>query len=268
MGSARDTAKLFRFETGDLSSNGFYGDIQAFEDFAGIADLDNYHRAPDDWQVIIADVVGSTSAIAEGRYKDVNMIGASCINAVLNISQQTSIPYVFGGDGATLMVPPGQLQNAAEVLLGVRALAASEFDLKLRVGVVPVAQIHAHPDARVMVGKYRLSEGNELGVFSGRGIDLAEQWIKSSEQYLLQHSPLNEAPDLSGLSCRWQPLASQNGIMLSLLMQARAESDTANADLYRGLIAEIAAITEAGGVAVKPVCDANCIMASKSSPFT
>ena len=44
----------------------------------------------------------STRAIAEGRYKDVNMIGAACINAVLNISRKKSVPYVFGGDGATL----------------------------------------------------------------------------------------------------------------------------------------------------------------------
>ena len=242
-----------------MSSDGFYADIEAFEDFAGIADLNNYRCAPDDWHVIIADVVGSTRAITEGRYKDVNMIGAACINAVLNISSQTGIPYVFGGDGATLMVPPGQVQNAAEVLLGVRALAASEFDLSLRVGVVPVARIHAHPGARVLVGKYRLSEGNELGVFSGGGIDIAEQWVKSSDEYLLQHTPQNDTPDLSGLSCRWEPLASQNGVMLSVLMQARDDSDAANAELYRGLIEDIATITEAGGVAVKPVCEDNMI---------
>ncbi len=112
-----------------MSSKRFYADIPAFDDFSGIADSSNYQVAPDDWHVIIADVKGSTQAIAEGRYKDVNMIGAACINAVLNISQKRSVPYVFGGDGATLMVPPEDVDSAARVLLGVRDLAASRFKL-------------------------------------------------------------------------------------------------------------------------------------------
>ena len=242
-----------------MSSKRFYADIPAFDDFSGIADSSNYQVAPDDWHVIIADVKGSTQAIAEGRYKDVNMIGAACINAVLNISQKRSVPYVFGGDGATLMVPPEDVDSAARVLLGVRDLAASRFKLSLRVGVVAVADIHQQPGPRVKVAKYRLNPGNELGVFSGGGMELAEKWIKSGA-YLLEESYADNDPDLSGLSCRWEPLASQNGVMLSVLMQARAADDTANADLYRQLIKEIAEITEAGDDSDdtgNPICDAN-----------
>lgn len=240
-----------------MTRAGFYAGIEAFADFTGIADLGNYRLAPDDWHVVIADVVDSTAAINAGRYKDVNMIGAACINAVLNISQKKSIPYVFGGDGATLMVPPDRVEHATNVLLGVRDLAASKFNLSLRVGVVPVAEIHRQPGVRVMVGKYRLSPGNDLGVFSGGGIEVAEQWIKSGDEYLLKHSPEDNAVDLSGLSCRWEPLASQNGVMLSVLMQARSEDETINANLYRQLIEDIAAITDPAGVQVKPVCAAN-----------
>ena len=240
-----------------MSSSGFYADIQAFDDFSGIADLDNYRRAPDDWHVVIADVVSSTAAIAQGRYKDVNMIGAACINAVLNISQKKTIPYVFGGDGATLMVPPDRLQHATDVLLGVRDLAATKFDLSLRVGVVPVADIHHQAGVAVRVGKYRLSPGNELGVFSGGGIEIAEKWVKSGNDYLLQHRSAEGSPDLSGLSCRWEPLASQNGIMLSLLMQARGSDEAGKAGLYRNLIDAIEAITASSGETVKPVSEAN-----------
>ena len=242
-----------------MSSNRFYADIPAFDDFPGIADSRNYRDAPDDWHVIIADVKGSTQAIAEGRYKDVNMIGAACINAVLNISQKRGVPYVFGGDGATLMVPSEDLDSAARALLGVRDLAASRFKLSLRVGVVAVADIHRQSHPRVKVAKYRLNPGNELGVFSGGGMELAEKWIKSGA-YLLETSHADNDPDLSGLSCRWEPLASQNGVMLSVLMQARAQDDTANANLYRQLIKEVAEIIEAGddsGDTGNPICDAN-----------
>lgn len=239
-----------------MSSNQFYANIPPFDDFSGIADDDNYCVAPDDWHVVIADVKGSTRAIAEGRYKDVNMIGAACINAVLNISQKRCVPYVFGGDGASLMVHSGDVETATRVLLGVRDLAARRFNLSLRVGVVAVAEIHRQSGPRVKVARYRLSPGNELAVFSGGGMELAEQWIKAGD-YLLEESYEDNNPDLSGLSCRWEPLASQNGVMLSVLMQAQAADDMANANLYRKLLKDIASITETGDGPVKPICDAN-----------
>jgi hypothetical protein len=256
LGSAQEVDTLLHHGANHLSGNQFYASIPAFDDFAGIADSGNYRVAPDDWHVIITDVKGSTMAIAEGRYKDVNMIGAACINAVLNISQRRSIPYVFGGDGATLMVHSSDVESAARVLLGVRDLAANRFNLSLRVGVVAVAEIHRHPGPQVKVAKYRLSPGNELGVFSGGGMDLAEQWIKAGN-YLLEDSYDDNDPDLSGLSCRWEPLASQNGVMLSILMQARAADETDNANLYRKLINDIADITETDAGAANPICDAN-----------
>ena len=240
-----------------MNSESFYNDLIAFADFAGIAEANNYRVAPDDWHVVIADVVQSTQAIADGRYKEVNLIGAACINAVLNISRKKSIPYVFGGDGATLMVPPDRLEDATRALLGVRALAAEKFHLDLRVGVVPVAEIHSRTSARVLVGKYHLSPGNDLGVFSGGGIETAEAWIKSDEAWLLAKPPGDESVDLSGLSCRWEPLAAQNGTMLSVLIQATAGDSSANAELYRTLIAEIDSITESAAGNAKPICAQN-----------
>jgi len=65
LGSAVDAATLASFANGVLNGIGFYADIEAFDDFSGIADLDNYRRA-------------------------------ACINAVLDISQAKTIPYVFG----------------------------------------------------------------------------------------------------------------------------------------------------------------------------
>ena len=64
------------------STANFYADIESFDNFSKVADVDNYVIAPDDWFVVIADIKGSTLAIGEGRYKEVNMIGAACINAV------------------------------------------------------------------------------------------------------------------------------------------------------------------------------------------
>jgi hypothetical protein len=240
-----------------VNTTEFYANLEPFDAFTDVADMDNYRVAPDDWHVVIADVKGSTQAIEEGRYKQVNMVGAACINAVLNITAKGHIPYVFGGDGASLLVPSSCLDDCKQVLLGVRYLAAIRFNLSLRVGVVAVATIHEHNYLRVMVGKYQLSPVNALATFSGGGMELAEQWIKSGPEYLLEQEPDDKHPDLSGLSCRWEPLASQNGVMLSLLMQASSDNESDKAALYRSLIEDITKLsgdTESTG---KPVCDAN-----------
>lgn len=226
-------------------------------EFTGVAELANYTIAPDDWHVIIADVKGSTLAIEEGRYKEVNMIGAACINAVLKVTESGRIPYVFGGDGATLLVPAQDLERCQKVLLGVRHLAEARFKLSLRVGVVPIAAIHNDSQSRVLVGKYQLNPGNVLATFTGGGIDLAEKWIKSDPGFLLQQRPDDGLPDLSGLSCRWEPLASQNGVMISLLMQATSQDERTKATLYSSLIEAISEITGTSTDSGKPVCNAN-----------
>lgn len=240
-----------------MSTTGFFGDIKSFDEFADIANINNYSIAPNDWHVIITDVRGSTRAISEGRYKEVNMIGAACINAVLNITDKGQIPYVFGGDGATLLVPSNRLEDCKKALLGIRQLAESSFGLSLRVGVVSVAAIHQQSRQRVLVGKYRLSPGNKLATFCGGGIELAERWIKSKPEYLVEPVEDNEHPDMSGLSCRWEPLMARKGVMLSLLIQACSDDEQGKADLYRALIGGIEKVSGNLGSACKPVNPTN-----------
>ncbi len=239
------------------TTENFYADISSFDNFSQVANIDNYKIAPGDWFVIIADIQGSTRAIGEGRYKEVNMIGAACINAVLNISAQGEIPYVFGGDGATLLTPPNRVDACKKTLLAVRNLAETKFNLLLRVGIVPVASINASGRHRVMVAKYQLSPGNVLATFSGGGIELAERWIKSSPDYLIEDSDVDKSPDLSGLSCRWEPLASENGVMLSVLIQAVADQESVKSRIYTSLIDALGEIAVAAGNQGKPMSDKN-----------
>ncbi|MFK7944237.1 MAG: DUF3095 family protein, partial [Paracoccaceae bacterium] len=55
----------------------FYARLEPFRTFEGFAAFEAYAPVPDDWVVLAGDVVGSTKAIAEGRYKAVNMVGAA-----------------------------------------------------------------------------------------------------------------------------------------------------------------------------------------------
>lgn len=199
----------------------FYRALEPFEDFADIADLGAYARVPDDWVVLISDVRGSTRAIAEGRYKEVNMMGAASITAVLNACPGLDLPYVFGGDGATILVPEAARDAAAGALVRLSGLSARSFGLELRVGGVPVRALSAE-GAEIRVRKYALDAGNALAMLAGDGIDLAERWIKDDRpdnpwRFPPEAEP--EDPDLEGLSCRWEPLAPRGGRMAAILVR-------------------------------------------------
>ena len=94
----------------------FYGAIPVFRGFGSLMDPALYSPLPDDWTIGVADIVESTRAIAEARYKAVNMAGAAVIAAVTNALEGREFPFVFGGDGASFAVSPADLERARDAL--------------------------------------------------------------------------------------------------------------------------------------------------------
>jgi hypothetical protein len=225
-------------------SASFYDQLTVIEQFSDIVEARNFVPAPGDWQVALSDVRGSTKAIAAGRYKEVNMAGAASIVALLNIAGNREIPFVFGGDGATLLLPPDLVGAARAALAGVRQMARREFDLDLRVGFVPVAEVRAS-GAEIMVARMRVSEHYDQAVFSGGGLSYAERLIKDPEsgpRYALAEADNTGEADLSGLECRWQDIPSRHGETVSLLVMVAPGSSAAVASgIYREVIAQIEA---------------------------
>ncbi len=62
----------------------FYAKLPVFRDFTQVMDSTLFRPLPDGWLVGVADVVQSTKAIHEHRYKAVNMAGAAVIVAITN----------------------------------------------------------------------------------------------------------------------------------------------------------------------------------------
>ncbi len=219
----------------------FYSDLESFGSFAGISNMPHYRKAPEDWLIVVADIQGSTKAIDEGRYKDVNMVGAACIMAVLNVTRGFEMPYVFGGDGATMLIPPEALARAREALRKLKNLSHHNFDLLLRVGAVPVSRVRKD-NLDVLVAKYQLSPDNFLASFAGGGVTLADRLVKDddgTEGFIFNDDIMDDLPDLEGLSCRWEPLAAQRGVMLSLLIQSLVTDRDDAANIYQNILAEI-----------------------------
>ncbi len=214
----------------------YYARLTPLTRFADAADFSRYSPAPDDWTVIVCDITGSTAAIEAGRYKQVNMIGAAGITAALNAVSAsgiaTDIAYVFGGDGASLLVPAAVQRPVLTALTAVQQRATRVFSLDLRVGFVPVRQLHER-GAPVLAARLRLSPGNDLALFAGGGFSLADRLIKTDPSTCLPPDDNAPPPDLTNLSCRWEPLKPAGGRIATVLISARGQNTAERAAAYR-----------------------------------
>jgi len=212
----------------------FYTAMPSFADFREFTNDRHFVRAPDDWFVVITDVKGSTKAIEAGRYKDVNTIGAASISVVNGLLGR-DFPFVFGGDGATLLVPPGAIDRVLDGLMRLQRLSREQFQIELRVGRVQVAEVH-RAGAVIEVAKHELTAGRCVAVFRGGGLNEAEKRIKGEEaKYCVRAETAGEL-ELTGLSCRWNPLPNQRGRIMALLVCAKIEPA---AKVYDALLARL-----------------------------
>src|ERR1700722_3557097 len=101
----------------------FFETIPVLDNFADAVRAENYSPLPDDWVVGFADVFGSTKAVADGRYKAVNMVGAGAIAAVANALGRRPFPFVFGGDGARFAVSGSDAPGASGALAAIAAFS-------------------------------------------------------------------------------------------------------------------------------------------------
>ena len=226
----------------------FYASVPVFRGFARLMDPALYIRLPDDWTVGIADVVQSTAAIAAKRYKAVNMAGAAVIASVTNALDQREFPFVFGGDGASFAVPPADLALAREAMAATAAWVRDDLGLNMRVALVPVAEIRAK-GLDIRVARFAPSKDVSYAMFSGGGLAWAEVAIKRGE-FAIAPAPPGTAPDLSGLSCRFEEFPSERGIILSALVMPAAD---ANADAFRSVIERVISLVEKSPDAGRPV---------------
>ncbi|MBK7156303.1 MAG: DUF3095 family protein, partial [Sandaracinaceae bacterium] len=232
-------------------SHAFYRQLNAIEHFVDVADLSLYTQVPDDWSVIITDVQGSTRAIEAGRYKDVNSLGVASIVAVRNALPGVDIPFVFGGDGATLLCPTALLPGVEVALRGLQDLATSAFELGMRAGIVSVGELRegGHP---LLVARFRASEHVALAMFAGGALAEAERLVKHPElgaRYAVSSDGPRTA-DFTGFECRWQPVPNRAGQFVSLLVQAASSDPEEAARVY---LSTIQLVDEVLGVGARPV---------------
>ncbi len=222
----------------------FYDQLPSVDRLTDIVNDRIYHEVPNDWLIAITDVRGSTKAIEEGRYKEVNGLAAASITALLNaVPQGIEIPFVFGGDGATIVFPEVMRAAAVDALIATQRLARDLFNLDLRIGIVPVADVRA-AGYGVRVARLRFSENFSQAIFTGGGVSHADKMIKDpaiQDKYLIEDDGQPHEADFSGYECRWSEMPSASEETVSLLVMATARGPAAS-QIYRDVILTIESI--------------------------
>ena len=230
------------------TSDSFYNGIPVFRGFGSLMDPALYSPLPDNWSIGVADIVESTRAIAEARYKAVNMAGASVIAAVANALEGREFPFVFGGDGASFAVSPDDLARTREALAASAIWVEESLNLVMRVALVPIAAVRAQ-GLDVRVARFGPSPNLSYAMFSGGGLGWAEAAMKRGE-FAVPKASSGTQPDLTGLSCRFEEIPSVRGLIFSVLVVPARGADPL---LFREVIEDVIALVERSPEAGRPV---------------
>ncbi|MBM9499314.1 DUF3095 domain-containing protein [Leptospira sp. 201903071] len=229
-------------KTPSVNTENFYKYLPFLSSFTEIIEPSNYYTVPDDWNLIVTDVVNSTEAIRNGNYKDVNIAGGVTAMAVSNLMGDMDYPFLFGGDGMTLLLPNSVLPGVKDVLFSIRELVKNNFGLKLRAGIVNVGDLK-RSGKELKLCKLKISEFYNQAILTGSALDAAENLVKnddSSNPYII---PLTHKarikPDFTGFTCRWQDIPSHRGETVSFIIKLNPIQASSDPGLLKLILDQI-----------------------------
>ena len=181
---------------------------------------------PDDWDIILTDIKNSTAAVAEGKHQAVNLVATCTIVIALNIAyvEGMDIPFFFGGDGATLIVPSIISKRIMGSLENFKANTKENFNLDLRIGAIPVCDVYG-AGFKLQIAKHNRSSVFSMPVILGDGLTYAERLLKDEKHEFLTPLDVTKEADLSGMECRWDqiPVPVDKEEVLTLLIVGKIE---------------------------------------------
>jgi hypothetical protein len=210
-----------------MDTKDFYKNLKQVNDFSKIMQDSNYCLIPNDWYVIVSDIKNSTKAIEKGMYKQVNFVAALTIIGILNIDKEEDFPYVFGGDGASLLIPPSLLEKSKKVLIEASKKAKEAFDLELRIGIINIKEIEKR-GSFIEIAKLEITKDYTQAIIRGNGLELAEELLKKEyETFKIQDDLKNTyTANFDGLECRWEDIKTLKDETISILIKSINQKDS------------------------------------------
>lgn len=197
----------------------FYLNLDSINNLNDILDDNKYKDIPQNWSIVITDVKNSTEAIKEGKYKNINFVGAISIIAILNINKSLDLPFIFGGDGSFVLIPNSLLPDTKQALVHMKKLSKEKYFLDLRVGIIPINDIYLK-NKKILITKLKLKDESSQAIIKGGGLELADELLKNSQKYIVNEKlDKNFNLDLEGLECRWEEINSPKDKTLSIILK-------------------------------------------------
>ena len=207
-----------------------------------LADESDFSEIPNTWHVVVVDIKNSTKAVDEGKHHQINLTATGAIISVLNTirkeKKNIEIPYFFGGDGATFIIPTFLLKKITIVLENYSLHIKRNIDLTLRVGHIPVQDL-INQKTILKIVKHQLTEQLAIPIVLGNGLKKAEEIIKSTFIEIEDIDFKKDLLNLEGMECRWKeinPTQTQKKVVC-LLLDSVNEKD--QRIIYRGILTEM-----------------------------
>ncbi|MDT0295106.1 DUF3095 family protein [Mesonia ostreae] len=185
---------------------------------------DSYFTAvPETWHVVVVDIQNSTDAVATGKHHQINLTATGAIISVLNTirkgKETVEIPYFFGGDGATFIIPDFLLEKVTRVLDNFSLHIKTNTGLLLRVGTISVKKLMKE-NCSLKLAKHSLTKQLTIPIVLGNGLKSAEEIIKDTFVENNFKKFEEDLLNLRGMECRWnqiKPSDTKNKVLCLLL---------------------------------------------------
>ena len=227
-----------------MSAAGFYSSMRTSTlPVAALMCEEHFCDLPEDWFIVISDIRNSTAAVQRGAQNDVNLVAAGSLIAGLNIARSWNIeiPFFFGGDGGTLIIPGEILEEVLGALRQHGENTEKNFGLSMHLGAVQVRKVY-ESGHYIKLSKTRLVEGLSKAIIIGDGLLWAERQIKAAHpsEETPQHQPA--LLDMVGLECRWDKVAPPKASQEVICYLIEAKAPALQLQVYGDVLAKADAI--------------------------
>lgn len=201
-----------------------------------------FYRVPKTWSVVVTDIEDSTAAVAKGAHNDVNLSATGSIITVLNtlksVNNRIKIPYFFGGDGSTFIIPNAVLEPVLLALNNYSQHIKKTLQLNLRVGHLGVEKVYSN-NISLKITKVRHNRYFTTPVVLGNGLKYAEQKIKDKFKVEDSNGLQNIEPDLQGMECRWDEIYPNETDKKVICLLVDCDEESMQAEVYGAIMKEI-----------------------------
>lgn len=201
-----------------------------------------FKPVPADWHIVMADVKNSTIAVRNGLHHDVNLTATGSVIAVLNIlrdlDSQLQVPYFFGGDGATFLVPDFVLPQVLKVLENFRHHVQKNLFLELKVGAIAAGEMYKE-NRLIKIARFKATPSLNVPIVLGTGLKAAEKKIKENFVQTPDKVEENYALNLEGMECRWDEIAPPKEAERIACLLVDCPVEEKQAEVYHKVISQM-----------------------------